>query len=227
MALSSNFKLNITLNAIRDLIPNVHLRDIEDRTRRSLLPFVGKLFGSLFGTSTEDEVRQLAAHVKGVAENQMKIVKNFQTYSDHMSSFISSTNQRIDVVIEAMKSQRQEYNAFISSVQGGFRVFQTILYHSNTALYQSFTLQTELDNLLNAVELLATGKLPSYLVPAKLLSDTIHSIQQELVQRFNGFEIVHFSPSYYYTHAKILTVRTGRSLIHHSTIPNQHPQIVF
>ena len=224
---ASNVKINLTFNAIRDLIPNVHPREVEGRDRRSLLPFVGQLFGSLFGTSTEDEVRQLAAHVKGVADNQLKISKQFQTYSDHMSSFVSATNDRIDGVIGALKSQQQEYSQFLATVNDSFRILQQVMFHSNTAMFNMFTWQNELDNLLNAVELLKTGKLPSYLVSSQLLSNTIHSIQKELNARFKGFDIVHFSPAYYYTSSQILTVRTNDHIFITVKFPITTQQMFF
>ena len=45
----TNHNLEVTFNAIQDLLPNVNVSDIEGRSRRSLLPFVGSIFSTLFG----------------------------------------------------------------------------------------------------------------------------------------------------------------------------------
>ena len=191
------------------MLPNVNVSDIEGRSRRSLLPFVGSIFSTLFGVSTQDEVRQLAAHVKGVSDNVVKMSSDFQVYSEHMSSFVSSTNKRIDNVLEAVKFQQADFMNFVNASSKTYHILTEFSMRINKILHHFHSWTVEMDNLLNAVELLALGKLPSYLVPSSVLGQTISSIQTELNNRFHPFTLGHSSPAYYYTQAKVIAVRSA------------------
>jgi hypothetical protein len=67
-------------------------------------------------------VRQLAAHVKGVSDNVVKMSSDFQVYSEHMSSFVSSTIRRIDNVLEAVKSQQTDFMNFVNSSSKAYHI---------------------------------------------------------------------------------------------------------
>ena len=56
-----------SLNSLRDeiisLIPRKRLPSSQSKSKRSLLPFIGEISRSLFGTATEEEVNTLAKHI--------------------------------------------------------------------------------------------------------------------------------------------------------------------
>ena len=77
-------KFNETLQTIRNFIPQTKIVG-NNRQSRVLLPFVGSLSKSIFGTATMDDVNILnAMNIK--TEN---IAKALQQNGAHLSSFIS------------------------------------------------------------------------------------------------------------------------------------------
>ena len=94
-------------------------------------------------------------------------------------------------------------------------------------MYNLQSSQTELDNILNACELLVLGKQPSYLVLSSVLLDTLDSIQQEMTKRYPGFMLVHTSPAYYYTRTKVIAIRTGDDVLFTLRIPITTHQMSF
>ncbi len=59
-----------TLRAACDLLPDSPLPPNVTKGKRSLLPFIGQLAGTPFGTATEEDVRVLASHVQAISKSQ-------------------------------------------------------------------------------------------------------------------------------------------------------------
>ena len=66
------------------------------RCERSLLPFIGDLSHSLFGTATEKEMNQVRQHVELLEKRSDRMNEVFSNFSDHLSSFIQVSNSRYE-----------------------------------------------------------------------------------------------------------------------------------
>lgn len=67
--------INSTIETICDLIPERNLVMSKSRSRRSLLPFIGKLSKSIFGTATTEDVEMLAKHINALNKLSRTMVK--------------------------------------------------------------------------------------------------------------------------------------------------------
>lgn len=79
--------LNQTLLNIRTMIPQTQI--LKKRQARALLPFIGSLSKSIFGTATMDDVNILAGHINALNSKTEKMAKALEQHSAHLSSFIS------------------------------------------------------------------------------------------------------------------------------------------
>lgn len=61
------------------------------RKTRSLLPFVGYLSKSLFVTATMDDV-----NINALTKTSNNIIYALQKHNEHMPSFVSTANKRMD-----------------------------------------------------------------------------------------------------------------------------------
>lgn len=62
----------------------------------SLLPFVGYLSKSLFGTATMDDVNISASHINALTKTSNNIIYALQKHNEHMTSFMSTATKRMD-----------------------------------------------------------------------------------------------------------------------------------
>ena len=92
----------ISQHHVISLAKGVMPRDFQElsraRSRRSLLPFIGDLSHSLFGTATTKDVNRLKAHLVSLENRQETIAQQFQKYSDDLSSFMSISNHGISTM---------------------------------------------------------------------------------------------------------------------------------
>lgn len=93
--------LNQTLLNIRTMIPQTQI--LKKRQTRALLPFIGSLSKSIFGTATMDDVNILAGHINALNTKTEKMAKALEQHSAHLSSFISLTDSRIKNLIRGIK----------------------------------------------------------------------------------------------------------------------------
>ena len=73
------------------------------KSKWSLLPFVGYLSHKLFGTVTDKEVRQLAAHIDLLEKHGQRTNKAFQHFSENLSSFIAPSNARHSKLLKGIQ----------------------------------------------------------------------------------------------------------------------------
>ena len=65
-------KMNISHSAVSDMFEEY--KSLLSRSKRSVLPVVGKILGFLFGTVSESDLRAISENVNALAKNQQKIV---------------------------------------------------------------------------------------------------------------------------------------------------------
>lgn len=71
-----------------------------------LLPFDGSLSLSLFGTATMDDVNISASHINALTKISNNIVNALQKHYEHMTSFMSTANKRMDNLQFLYKTQK-------------------------------------------------------------------------------------------------------------------------
>ncbi|KAL4231902.1 hypothetical protein ACF0H5_009478 [Mactra antiquata] len=100
------FKLNSTIKAIHDLIPEQRVH--KSRSKRSLLPFIGQFSKGLFGTATVDDVNALANHMNKLNKMSTQLSKALSQHEDYLSSYINSANERMDNLMDGIKDNSDQ-----------------------------------------------------------------------------------------------------------------------
>lgn len=103
---------NETMKSIQVLLPSVDLNRVPRRRQtRALLPFVGSLSKSFFGTATMDDVNILASHINMLTRHTNQMANLLVQHSDHLSSFMKLTDSRMNNLKNGIKN-----NAFAISL---------------------------------------------------------------------------------------------------------------
>ena len=175
---------------IKHNVPHIH---VTNRSRKSLLPFVGDLSKNIFGTATMDDVNILKAHINALTKNSRKVANFMKMQTDHFSSFMSTTNKRFDNIqntvaenFEAISNLSKIISGQIQQAQEGILKLSSIYYaHLATSnkLIKQYTILKE------SVTALIEGKLPPSLISRSTLEHSITEITKNTWQ-FNSAKTI-------------------------------------
>ncbi|KAK3104775.1 hypothetical protein FSP39_009897 [Pinctada imbricata] len=209
-------KVNTTLHDIRRLIPRSVLPPEENyvghsRVRRGLFDFIGKISKSLFGTATSDDINTMKRHMQVLNRNNAKLAKAMAIQDEHLSSFISTVDERFGNIMQAVQKNHKEAIAIaesarhsIDAVEHEFLILEEIMLKQVNA---SATLLSALEHVTLSVHDLVKGKLSPFLLKPNTIEHSLKQIQSILDTKFPDFVVIHKDPLYYYSFADFLYTR--------------------
>ncbi|XP_062603682.1 uncharacterized protein LOC134265486, partial [Saccostrea cucullata] len=206
---------NETLQSIRNMIPQTKLISNQRQTR-ALLPFIGSLSKSIFGTATMDDVNILAGHINALNRKTETLAKALEQHGSHLSSFISLTDKRMKNLVHGIKSNSDyitsvatAFNNKLYNLEAAFTNVSEILINQ---VNQATLLRSKFTKLENAVENLLEGKISPFLIPKHILSKVISNIRHKLRKSYQKFYLVQLDASFYYSGGKFLFARHNNNL---------------
>ena len=190
--------LNDTMIKIKNMLPEVKVQSSDSRGKRSLLPFIGQLSHSLFGTATEQDVRLLGNHIKRLESSTKALFNVFQHDIDNQASFMATVDKRISNAVSGIEMNHK------AIIELGRNLWYTdhqlvlqarITGHVSHLVQMSTLLMFRAEELLQGVVSLTLGKLPPLLVTPHLIRQIIQQIQNRLHTKY---QVIHTSPEFYY-----------------------------
>ena len=207
-------RLNDTLETVSRLIPES--ARIKGRGKRSLLPFLGQLSRSIFGTATVDDINVLSRHINELSRRTMKISNAIEQHGAHMSSYMEKANKRMDNLMQGVKNNdlaityvHTQLQSSSKDLQGNFEQMSSIL---TKQIQQSNHLNHQLDEIKLGIIDLVKGKLSPLIVPPELLQNTIEEIQKLLNLKYPEFYVAHTPVDQLYKSDNFLYARQNNSL---------------
>lgn len=97
------------IDMVYDILPETNIGN----SRRSLVPFVGTLSKSLFGTATVQDVSVLRTQIKQVAESQNHEIDVMKKTVDDMSSFVVKSQDAFEKLGEQIENATEESFRFV------------------------------------------------------------------------------------------------------------------
>ncbi|KAK3088640.1 hypothetical protein FSP39_021771 [Pinctada imbricata] len=213
--------VNQTVHEIHQLIPASVLPKQDtffgrSRSRRGLFDFIGKISKSLFGTATSSDINTLKRHMQALNRNNVKIAKAMATQEKHLSSFISSVDERFQNVMNAVKQNHNDAVALSKLMSSSFDALShEVMILETLAIEQinaSAKLDLTLEHLKTGVHDLVKGKLSPFLLSPHAIRTSINQVQNIIDAKFSLFNIIHKDPTYYYSHADFLYTRLHSKL---------------
>ena len=225
--------LNHTVQTIKSLVPERQLTN-NGRNSRSILPFVGDLSKTLFGTATFEDVQIFAKHINALNKLTTNVVKTVQQHENDMSSYIKTVDERITNVVSGIKEneiaithiQSQLFESF-DNLERSFTAMSLLL---TKQIEKSRKLETRLHELIQGVYELVEGKLSPHLIPPQTLSKSINDIQSILNEKYQDFYLTHTDPKDLYKKVHTIFTRNSTSLyisVKFPISPYQEPLTMF
>jgi len=213
---STSSQFRHSLQAAYDLLPNSGDPLDMSKPKRSLLPFIGKLSSSLFGTATEEDVEIVAAHVQSLSKSQSQLLAGFQLQNEHMSSFMTLTQARMSNLDAMLRQQSTTFSdAFLAERRRSAKhdtALNLMLYTLFSKFADSSLLHHQVNDLYNGLQMLLAGFLPSSLIPSGVLKQTTKAIGNHLYNSFGQLQLAETDPSYYYSSHDFLFYRRRSNL---------------
>lgn len=209
-------KINATIDSIYRLIPEKKLTMSRSRSRRSLLPFIGKLSKSLFGTATSEDVEMLAKHINALNKLSRTMAQNIEQHDNNLASYMHTMDDRISNIVTGMKEnelaiqhiQTQLYDSFNNLEQS----FSTMNVLMAKQIEKSRMLEHSFNELLMGVYNLVEVKLSPHIIPVSVMETTMTSIQNILHEKFTGHYLISESLSEIYKMVDFVFARQGSKL---------------
>ena len=162
---------NYTIGTIENLVPERN-NILKFRTKRSILPFIGDLSKSLFGTATVEDVQLLAKHINVLNRLTDNVVKSVQQHEDHLSSYIQTVDDRFTNIVKGIKENelaiRHIHTQLYETFDNVERSFTTMSVLMSKQIEKSGKLESVFQKLLEGIFDLVKGKLSPHLIPPKL-----------------------------------------------------------
>ena len=173
------------VRAIQDLLPlDIATRPSPPKKPRGLFDFVGQLSSSLFGTAQDKDLKRIEAMVKKIADvsNAQSVV--FRKSSSDLSSFSKLVDERFDGLVRMINHSAVNSLELWHSFEEDLRSdtdFSFDLVRKSIALGHAFSkLAVYQNSFIQSLENLIESELPSNLVTAAMINETIREIVQSL-----------------------------------------------
>ena len=185
-----------SLNSLRDeiisLIPRKRLPSSQLKSKRSLLPFIGEISFSLFGTATEEEVNTLAKHIVALEKRSKEQGTAFARHAQEMSSFMSATQQHFHTLSAEIVSNHKILSDVTYTVRSygiaiDAAIKLSIALAEETHLTSQF--QEQLSLLFQGVHELTQHRLFPALLPLHVVSHTLDNVAASLARTHPDFQV--------------------------------------
>ena len=218
------------------------------RVKRGLLDIVGEVGKSLFGLSTTHDAKILASHILAIQTSINNMQSTTQFNSDHINSFMVTTNKRFDNLFKALNDNHQALQALSVFANRSSSIYRSVLYsvnHVESSLYKFVDfmhilmqkvaiqlpllgqLETEAHKFIKSLEMLHTGVLSSDLVPISTLQNVLNTISDKLGRKYPDLQLAYSDISQYYKMSRIHISRDQNLLYIHMQIPLRSVDSLF
>ena len=196
--------LHDMVDAIHALLPYNPSNPTQRIKERALLPIIGQLSKSLFGTASSEDVEILAKSVKQISETVNQELDIFKRTTGDMSSYMQKSNAQMDRLVKNVQDISLENFRFMENYTNDYNVRMS--YANNVTLYMikwifhSNILLNHYESYLQAVTTLSAGHLSSFLIDEETLKKALVHVQEEIQAIHTTLQISHMETKFYYSH---------------------------
>ena len=223
MQLTTRTSLQHVIDFITGNVPHVKM---SKRVKKSLLPFVGGLSKTLFGTATMDDVNVLKAHINALTQNARNIGTMLKTQTHHISSFMQTANHRMDNLQSEITGNFHAITNLTYEISNELVHVESALLNISSLYFEQLVhaekLIREFNNFKASVATLIEGRLTPSLISRDVLRHSISQIQTSLTKDYQNFFITMTDPDYYFRHGQFVLGRHNNSLFVTMKFPISH-----
>ena len=218
-----------------------------ERKTRSILPIIGQISKTLFGTATTKDVSILARHISSVEQELANQRTGLRHFSADLSSVLKITNRRIDNLwssvnntfstveqltlavadIERLRlqTQRQDHSYHLSNDQ--FHRYMLLLNALDDRSRTLDVLIAKATERLIGMQTLLEGYLPPEFVSSKLLENSLQKLQDNFQKKYSQYHLCHETASYYHRQKGATFYRNGHNIYINIPVPLCRHSLIF
>jgi len=190
-------QLNNTISQLFNILHDTVSSSANNRSRRAWANFVSEAFRVMFGFSTEKQLESVQQSILDLRKSTAGAMDSLAIHSEKMASYMQISNQRFDRFQNALNTQQQAFDAFLSQYQKEFHETQIAQILIAQALQRvvDFSLNMQyIDNFKQAALLASHGLLTPDLLPASVLRGTLRALRRTLAKRHCMFFPLRHTP---------------------------------
>ena len=220
-----------TVNNIKLLIPEHRNNQTRSRSHRSVLPVIGDISSSVFGTATERDVKHLRKHLINMYQQNQRMSKTFQQQENNLASYMTAVDDRISNAMHGIEENHKLFHNITEEMQitleSTMHVWSklsdvTLQYIKNTQ-----QLELRMQQIAVGVQEIINGKLSPFLIPVSTINETLNHLKDLLNTKYPEFHIVNTNMNYYYETLTVNTVRSGNTIFITISIPISSSHNIF
>ena len=203
------------IQQIYDTMPDIGKMNEDSRSKRSLLPFIGQISKSIFGTATEQDVNTMLHHISILDRNAAAMANALKKETSSLSSFMSVIDNRMSGAVAEIQQNHESIAQIGNKVWMLKYTLQTgilVSTHLTRQVHESSLLREGLLQLVQDIGQLVEGKIPQTLINPNTISTILKEVELKLQKQFPNFKISHSNPQHYYKHPLFVCARHGGSI---------------
>jgi len=184
--------------------------------------FLSRIFSSLTGLGTSDELEVLKQSVKTLQGMTLNSMSSFTANQNRIVSLAKIQSKQMEQVAALTKMTRDDIDHINELVQEhalyDIQRF-TLFYHVSKAVFKHAEAIVQFSALNTALESLFAGKITNFLIPVTLLQETLNNLSAHLDNEHNHLTIVYKDPVYYYRSTNFVVFRKIDDIIIRLDVP--------
>ena len=212
------------INMVKQLIP-FQVGDMK-KSKRAILDFVSTIGKSLFGFAKNSDVKILVSHINQIETNENITSHQLIQLGTQLSSFMNTTNKRIDNAMEGVADNHNlimKLNRVVTSNAKSVTFITNVIGQLlKTQIITSSTfgqIEREVQNwVLGAQTLLEGYFLMQFVTPAQL-TDVLQEVDRLLSRQYPLFSVSHTDPGYYYQNRDVTFTKSEKYIYISIKIP--------
>lgn len=202
--------------AIHDLLSNFDDEGAGRRTRRSWLPFIGRILTTVTGTANEDQIGMVRDSIDKLKLLLLNSTQVFTTGSKTIFSALKLESDRISNLGDLIRLNHQSITEIESEIRTVLNetdaIYKTIVY--SVEKVSNFTVMlNDLHSFRLSIEALLGGKIHPDLISKTNLNRALNELHQHLVATDSPLRIIHQSLHFYYVKSHFMTFRSNNSIV--------------
>ena len=181
--------------SIKDTVPQMYIPKQGSRSTRSILPFIGQLSKSLFGTATQQDVAILAKHINSLETRSRALSNSYQHEASSLISFMDTVNKRITLSVTAVRDNHEaitnlahDTELLKNSMVLGTSIAVLLNHHSS----QTDQFIQHANQFLSAMQQLSQGSISPTLLSPEALRQVLQQVKSKLARFYPNFKITHY-----------------------------------
>ena len=182
----------------------------DTRTKREYPSWLSKIFGSITGLATQNQMDALQVALRKMQNNVGQAVNAFEINQDHIATSVKLQTKRLDAIQNFSTHVQNEVDTLahmVATSQFQQNTINKLHLQMAKMLFKLTLITSDINTLYEALQRLFSGNISPHLLSHTTLEETLNTISDYLAKNQPHLQIVHRNPLHYYRTNEFLLFR--------------------